>query len=944
MNKTFFIILISVFAFIAVNTIFYFNIHNKQIDFQTSLLEMQTQLCGSTIEQDGSNFQNELTAIPFSDDFSRLFSDDGIRERGAENLQKLYTKYSELINKVTVYDDNYNVYSLILDLKNNFVSDYYISQRQYELRNREQLIINGDEYLYSMPGFDDNDSVKSNIVIEVNFANYVDFVFGKYLLEGTTWPWLISENGELLASAQKSLQVNQDDIDKISAEIIEGNEGFLSHSIGVDSIPYKMLSVYYPIRLVQRDLAIVFSMKTDIFLRSIIIKIIIISICSLVLLALLLFVHFRVVKVKTESDLTRRISEESLRKTIDALPLGLVLADPDGNIRLMSLAARNFLLKDSSIIENPQMIQDLGLEETPENIDESIYKSFLGSGKIVQVKRDKGTAFFFKREWTAQISNSDTRILIFFDITALEKSRNLENVTLLAKNDLLERMKLEIDVPADQIQEAILKLKKNNLSGTQSELVESIQKSRDLLSNLVDVITDFASKDAGKVILEEIPFSLHNEIVMAIDPFKELAANHNSSIITKIRNDVPDQVVGDPFRLRKVISSLVETSVELTRDGRILVSAELIDIHSDHAKIRLQIEDTGSGLNVTEIEKFMTAKTEEIPDDLEKLILRFTLARRHAELMKGQLWFGSPSSISTDPNLPGIKSSFTIEVQSKESAVEVFSDVSKYSDIKCLVLSQKKDSPEAVQLKLLDQLGLNLKYLIYRPDNLDSLIDLVREKSSDIHMLLLVDSGEEDGFELAIKLKDSGIVLKAVKIMFSTQHSPENIARSKKLEIDHYLEDPLESHSLFKIISSHFPGIPIQETSKAPKGVKIDPGISILLAEDNLFNRKVAQALFKSIGFEIDLAGNGNEVLKMLDQKQYDIVFMDLLMPEMDGIETTSAIRKLGHEMPIIALTAIENDNTKKSAIAAGINDYLVKPASAEDVRNILLRTFSKTL
>ena len=83
---------------------------------------------------------------------------------------------------------------------------------------------------------------------------------------------------------------------------------------------------------------------------------------------------------------------------------------------------------------------------------------------------------------------------------------------------------------------------------------------------------------------------------------------------------------------------------------------------------------------------------------------------------------------------------------------------------------------------------------------------------------------------------------------------------------------------------------------------------------------------------------------RIFNIKQYDIVFMDLLMPEMDGIETTSAIRKLGHEMPIIALTAIENDITRKSALAAGINDYLVKPASAEDVRNILLRTFSKTL
>ena len=116
---------------------------------------MQTQLCGNTLEQDGLNFENELNYVPFADDFSMLFTDDGVRERGAENLEKLYNRYSDLINKVTVYDNQKNVYSLILDLQNNFVTDYYESQQQSVLRDRYQLFMEGDKYLLSIPYFDD---------------------------------------------------------------------------------------------------------------------------------------------------------------------------------------------------------------------------------------------------------------------------------------------------------------------------------------------------------------------------------------------------------------------------------------------------------------------------------------------------------------------------------------------------------------------------------------------------------------------------------------------------------------------------------------------------------------------------------------------------------------------------------------------------------------------
>jgi len=321
-----------------------------------------------------------------------------------------------------------------------------------------------------------------------------------------------------------------------------------------------------------------------------------------------------------------------------------------------------------------------------------------------------------------------------------------------------------------------------------------------------------------------------------------------------------------------------------------------------------------------------------------------TVARQHAELMKGQLWFESPSSISTDPSNPGIKFSFTIEVKPESLSELRFSGIEKYSDINCLILTQQKDSPEAGQFKLLGDMGLNLKYLIYRPDNMESLIELVREKLSEMQMLLFVDSKEENGFGLAGRLIESGIGQDIIKMLFSSKASDGNGELSMKLGIDYFFEGSFESNSLYEIISLHFPGIPLQDARRVPRGKIIDPSLAILLAEDNLFNRKVAQALFKSIGLEIDLATNGREVLEMLEQKKYDIIFMDLLMPEMDGLETTAAVRKGGNNIPIIALTAVEDEKTRQSAEKAGITDYLVKPATADKIKEILLQSFSKSL
>ena len=414
MYRNFLIILISSFLFIGINTVFYYTIFRQQLDFQTELLTRQTRICGNTIEQEGQQFENELNSIPYQDDFTRLFTDEEIKQRGSINLQKLYSGYSQLINKITVYDNNNNVYSLILDRKENFVSDYYESQRQVPLRERDELLEMDDKYVLSVPGFDNSGIVRSNILVDINFTRFIDDVFERYAVENILWHCLVSENGEMISTSGLNISVSENSLKRIGSDIKEETEGSFVHSITIDGTPTQVVSVYYPVRFVKRNMGIVFSIKTDLFLRSIITKFILITICSLILLALLLYIHFRVVRHRSEKLHRGEVSEESLMNILEGLNIGFIFADPDKSIRMMNPAASNLLSieEDTGKVPYP----DLGLYDIIDSAYTSIYRRAIGTGDVLLIRNESGNKHIFKVEWDARIGDGDTRIVILVDL------------------------------------------------------------------------------------------------------------------------------------------------------------------------------------------------------------------------------------------------------------------------------------------------------------------------------------------------------------------------------------------------------------------------------------------------------------------------------------------------------------------------------------------------
>jgi CheY-like chemotaxis protein len=155
---------------------------------------------------------------------------------------------------------------------------------------------------------------------------------------------------------------------------------------------------------------------------------------------------------------------------------------------------------------------------------------------------------------------------------------------------------------------------------------------------------------------------------------------------------------------------------------------------------------------------------------------------------------------------------------------------------------------------------------------------------------------------------------------------------------------PYEISEIYNFLCENFTSLKLEEEKSKFKVHKIKSDLKILVAEDNFINQKVAKTLFKNIGYEVDFAKNGLEVLDKMKLSQYDIIFMDIMMPEMDGIQATMELRQKNIEVPIIAMTANIAKDEKTSAIASGMNDYITKPVKIDVIKKILIKLFSEEI
>lgn len=925
-------------------TIFSFlNINRRFISFLNSSLEQQATLCGNFMEAELSSFESDMNKLLFDYNFSAFFNDNAELEKSQQSLLFFYSKYRDLIKNVFIFDNKRNYYGLYINDQDEFVIDIFPRQRQQQLIPRVKIEQKNSTYLYHYPYFD-NDQVIGNIIVEIEFNQFAEKIFSFYPKGKTiTWQWVVDANAKIL-SPDFPDHMGVEGLSQIADSIDSYSYGLIKHAF-IDSSGKKLKvnSAYYPMSVFNQNLGIIFTASQSDFNRFFIHQNMLVSLLTFIITLALIVYLLIIVGQRTKRLKRLKTSELAFKELIEKFPIGIIVHDSGNIIRNINLAARRMMFFD----------------ENKNFIGEDISKQLLKSNKYLLKENTElpdGTEYLlfekegfetviFRLKKTSKIGKENLSMIALTDVSSIERSRKQEAAANRAKSDFLAAMSHEIRTPMNGILGTVSSLLESDFKKSDLEKINIIKKSSDLLMTVINDILDFAKIAAGKMMLEEIPFQLRNEINLVKDLFKSSAEEKGLTIETEIDTSVREKLLGDPFRLRQVISNLLSNGIKFTEKGKIVLRVKEIESVKGRLQLLFSIEDSGIGIPKNKIDTLFRNYTQVQGSVTRKYGgtgLGLAISKQLVELMNGEIWVESPSDLAISEDFPGSKFSFTIEVYSDEKNVKQynFESIHSLNQITAIYLT-KDPKPERNSInKILLNFGINIETKIYQDSTIDTVIYHIKTKKELYQLLIISDKINIDGFAIANRLHEENLISDLPAIIISSNDQQGNFKKSKMLGIDYYLIDPIESKEVFDIIIDIFPSLKDSSAIKSTLNA-LPVKLSILLVEDNIMNQKVVQSIFKNLGYEIEMVSNGIEAIRKISVKEYDIIFMDLFMPEQDGFETTEIIRKKNIKTPIIAMSADNSDERKAESVIVGMDGYLSKPVRLETIKELLIKMFS---
>ncbi|MBN1949580.1 MAG: response regulator [Bacteroidales bacterium] len=941
MKRSLIIAIVAGVILIVGNVIVFRNLIWTQMNYQKNILIGQAEKCETEIDNTFFSFENELKklCLDHHNDFSELFSDSSNTSSLASDIKQYLVSHQELFDEVFILDSNMNTINLLLQkdggiLVNRFP---YMLEKEIFLRDTVVILRDKDQYYYPIK----NQAVPAYIKIEVKPKEILNKLIQPYLLKGIYYQWLIDLQ---LNSIESNFPVKNPDISKLSkirSDLKSGSSGLIEHTLKNDTLSHGLLTYYKPVTIKGHNFGLAFSYNNSYFKEKVYTRSKWIIIISVAFFALIILVLFYMVWRNEKRSRQVNLEKGKFESILCNLPIGVIIFNDQGNIEYLNQLARDMFL----------------VKEGEESKGNTITEKFLLSGKRIKTK-SKNTAYdsnqfvlyekegneviLYRKEYPYFFEGKEFVLSGFIDITSLEKSRKYEAAANTAKSEFLAKMSHEIRTPMNGIIGMTDALDKDKLSQEQQEYIDVVKRSADLLLNIIDDILDYSKIEAGKMQLEEFPFRLSEEVKLSLDLFRAIIKEKGIAFNVEIHENVPDQIIGDPFRLRQVLSNLISNAVKFTHEGEIRIAIKVDEKYNGNLTLLFEVTDTGVGIPKERLESIFSSFTQAEQGTSRKYGgsgLGTTISKQLVNLMHGEIWVESPSGISKNPKYPGSRFSFTIEVYSNEAIPKDidFSAITSFTEARAFVIGQHSPAQKQL-LSFLEHLELPADSLRLVEDEDITLSIRAQLEAQTYQLVFIVDEPNFDGFYIARQLQHEGINDRYRLIMISSKHLQENYVQTKVSKVDSYLIQPFEQHTLKDLIYTWFSGI---KPEKMQEEVELPKDLKILVAEDNLINQKVAETIFQNLGYKISIAVDGKEVVEMVKKQDYDVVFMDLQMPEKDGVDATVEIRGLGFQMPIIAMTATASKVGRDGALTSGMNDYITKPVKVENVKKVLKKWFT---
>ncbi len=659
----------------------------------------------------------------------------------------------------------------------------------------------------------------------------------------------------------------------------------------------------------------------------------------------------------TIQNRTRELADERnlLKTLIDIIPDQIYIKDAESRFVLSNKSHLHAL----GVKSQDDILGKTDLDIFPEELATKFYedeKKILETGiPLIKPEREMKNLSDNSRYWVSvrkeRFEDSDGNVKgivgISHDITGHKKfEEELKAAKLAAeeasraKSEFLANMSHEIRTPMNGILGMTEIVLDTSLSKQQHDYVKIVKQSAVSLLDLLNDILDFSKIEAGKLELETIDFDLRKVMETVTSTMAVQVYLKDIELVCSMDGSTPTALRGDPNRLRQIIVNLAGNAIKFTEKGEIIIGAEIdTSRSSEHSSlIHFYVKDTGIGIPEEKLARIFDSFSQVDASTTRKYGgtgLGLSISRKLIEMMDGKIWVESKYG-------KGSTFHFTVSFDHGEPVYD--NALARMESLECrqALIVDDNSTNRLILKNTLKSWGMSCSAAGSANEGLKKLYE--NASSDEPFCLILLDCRmpEIDGFDFAEKVRADKTFDNVKIIMMSSIGENADLGRTSKAGINSYLQKPVLQEDLLKTILYTFGEVDDAEKSKKNNSsLNNSRNLEILLAEDNIVNQKVAVSILGKWGHHVTVADNGNDAIEALSKNDFDIVFMDIQMPELDGIEATKLIRKsdpsqINVNIPVIAMTAHAMKGDKETFLEAGMNDYISKPINIDELKNII--------
>ncbi len=671
---------------------------------------------------------------------------------------------------------------------------------------------------------------------------------------------------------------------------------------------------------------------------------------------------------KLKDQRAQLIARDYLDSILGNMSDSLIVTDTNGKIQSVNKALLGMLdYTDADLIGSP-ITKVLTIAAGATEADQGI-GDLLGAGSVSRRDLNYLTAageaipVSFSAD---KLCGSDTIeggfVCIARDITVqkeveamlLEAKTAAENATQ-TKSAFLANMSHEIRTPLNGVIGMAGLLARTSLNDEQAEFVSTIKTSGDALLTVINDILDFSKMEAGKLDIENHPFDIRDCVEEALDLVAPAVKEKDLELVYLVDDNVPASIMSDITRLRQILVNLLNNAIKFTANGEIVLRVDAVPTKPEvtdsdigdtgkHFQLKFSVADTGIGIPADRLDRLFKAFSQidsSTTREYGGTGLGLTISKRLAQMLGGDMWVESLVD-------HGSTFYFTIAAEKVASRPRVY-------------LRGKQPQLDGTSVLIVDDNATNRNILTRQCESWGmepivtgstrKALEWVTARTRFKIALIDMQMPEMDGITLARKIREFPEFKKLpIIILSSIGSTPSEIDR---IGIDSFINKPIKTSHLFNTIVKLMggEGVAVRQADKYDQGIDSNLAgklpLQILIAEDNVVNQKVAQKYLACLGYTADIVANGLEAINAIERQPYDLVFMDVQMPEMDGFEATRIIVKKWDRIDrpkIIAMTANAMKGDRERCLDAGMDDYISKPVQLFEIQEILLKSKSSTV